>query len=453
MTDREVLSTPDSDTFSPVSAALEELPSSVARGGVYLLSAVLVAALVWGSLSLVGEYVASSATVFPASDLPIVQSTYGGLVVAQPVRDGAQVAQGDTLLRVRSEQLLIARRELVQRQQELVLAQQMAEHTSREVVPALARQIDSKQQRLSTLDSLREALHFKRTSVGAQIDLERESLTSRKQLADRRVGMNASLRKQGAASESQLMFLRQEALEVDSELARLGSRELSTSVAVNEELIRLELQIDTLREEIITLEQRQRELQQEAAAQISRAEILVQRASAMAVARGVSLAAERTGRDDLHIVTAPATGTLTDVNVTNPGQVIEAGAVLGKIVPSETELGVRLRVANRDVSRVAVGDRVRIKINAFPYTDFGVLEGRIVRLAPAPSSRRDNTAEVGSFVAEASLEQDYFVVDGARQRLLPGMVGVAEIRVGTRRLITRFFKPLEDLFEPETAQR
>lgn len=69
------------------------------------------------------------------------------------------------------------------------------------------------------------------------------------------------------------------------------------------------------------------------------------------------------------------------VGVTTLGEVVEAGAPLVTIVPDGNDLVIEALVLNRDAGFVHVGDRVVIKLEAFPFTRYGYLEGVVERIS------------------------------------------------------------------------
>jgi HlyD family secretion protein len=75
-----------------------------------------------------------------------------------------------------------------------------------------------------------------------------------------------------------------------------------------------------------------------------------------------------------HVVRAPATGVLVGFNGWRPGVQAVAGQPLGVISPSDA-LQVESFVSSRDIGQVAIGQTVRLQVDAFPYTQWGVLAG------------------------------------------------------------------------------
>jgi membrane fusion protein, multidrug efflux system len=89
-----------------------------------------------------------------------------------------------------------------------------------------------------------------------------------------------------------------------------------------------------------------------------------------------------------------------------PGDLVPQGQVVLIVGGDGAGLAVRASLADRDIARLTLGDRVEVQVDAWPGK---VVEGRISEIAGAASERS------GLFDVEAQL-------DGADQGLRPGMV-------------------------------
>jgi HlyD family secretion protein len=76
-------------------------------------------------------------------------------------------------------------------------------------------------------------------------------------------------------------------------------------------------------------------------------------------------------------IRAPSSGVVKDVATTNPGAVVAAGALLMNIVPKGEPLQAEVLLKNEDVGFVAVGQSVRLKVAAYQFQKYGLLEGKV----------------------------------------------------------------------------
>ncbi|MDO8545903.1 MAG: HlyD family type I secretion periplasmic adaptor subunit, partial [Nitrospirales bacterium] len=158
--------------------------------------------------------------------------------------------------------------------------------------------------------------------------------------------------------------------------------------------------------------------------------------------KGVSLfqelvkAGQRTG---LQTLAAPIDGVVQQLAVHTVGGVVTPAQQLLMVVPSEHQLEAEVMVENKDIGFVKEGQDVEMKIETFPFTRYGLIDGRIVNVSTDAVQ-----LEKGGLVypAKVSLARSVIQVDGKPVKLSPGMAVSAEIKTGTRRLIEFFLSPL-----------
>src|SRR5262249_18529737 len=114
---------------------------------------------------------------------------------------------------------------------------------------------------------------------------------------------------------------------------------------------------------------------------------------------------------------APIGGRLEEVEDLRSGAVIEAGARVAVIVPSGTLRAVAYYDPATAVGRVRPGQRGRLRMHAFPWTNYGVLPAVVDRVGSEP--RQDGIRVELLLRPEA----------GSRIPLQHGLPGVAEIEV------------------------
>ncbi len=162
---------------------------------------------------------------------------------------------------------------------------------------------------------------------------------------------------------------------------------------------------------------------------------------------------------------APIDGVVQQVAVTTIGQVVTTGQEVAVITPIAGPLQVEALVANLDIGFIKLGQDAVIKVDAFPFTRFGVLHGKVARIATeavdeqaAKRTLADATAasspnspgpslapgQTPSFVfpVTISIDTDTINVDGKPVALAPGMTVSAEIKTDQRRVIDYLFSPL-----------
>src|SRR5205085_12572932 len=88
-------------------------------------------------------------------------------------------------------------------------------------------------------------------------------------------------------------------------------------------------------------------------------------------------------------LTAPISGTLQQPAVTSIGQGVNTGQSLLVIVPDREPLEIEALVLNPDIGFNEPGQEAIIKIDSFPFTRYGVMQGKVLRVSRDAISDRD----------------------------------------------------------------
>jgi len=142
-------------------------------------------------------------------------------------------------------------------------------------------------------------------------------------------------------------------------------------------------------------------------------------------------------RENLMKLTAPVSGTVQNLAVHTLGGVVTTAQFLLEIVPEDT-LEVEASVDNKDVAFVEAGQEAVVKIEAFPYTRFGYLRGKVLSVANDAVESRTNGLQ---YVARVGLPTNQMVVGRKKLNLTPGMQVVAEVRTGRRTVAEYLLSP------------
>jgi len=159
-------------------------------------------------------------------------------------------------------------------------------------------------------------------------------------------------------------------------------------------------------------------------------------------ARAASLAQEvikaaRTER--IQRLIAPADGVVQQLAVHTVGGVVTPAQPLLVVVPADARLEGEVWVENKDIGFVQAGQEARVKVDSFPFTRYGTVDGAILTV-----SRDAVPLERGGLVyaARVSLGRVVVEADEGPLPLRPGMSVSVEIKTGQRRLIEFVLSPL-----------
>jgi hemolysin D len=138
-------------------------------------------------------------------------------------------------------------------------------------------------------------------------------------------------------------------------------------------------------------------------------------------------------------ITSPVTGTINEVLITTEGGVVTPAEKLISIVPKDSPLVVETKVLNKDIGFIEKDMPVTVKVNAFTYQRYGTLEGKVSQISK-DSIKDEQLGDI--YMVYISIENPTLKVENEIVPMSTGMTVLAEINVGTRRLIEFFIYPL-----------
>ena len=142
-----------------------------------------------------------------------------------------------------------------------------------------------------------------------------------------------------------------------------------------------------------------------------------------------------------YVIIAPTNGKISFLKQWNINQHINLAEKFVTIVPKgESQIVGRMNILQNGFGKVRDGQMVNIKLNGYPYMEFGILRGRINYISSIPDEKTGYMAEV---IFENGLVSSY----QKKLPLIQQMDGTAEIITKDKRLITRFIDPIIALFD------
>lgn len=143
------------------------------------------------------------------------------------------------------------------------------------------------------------------------------------------------------------------------------------------------------------------------------------------------------------ILKTPVEGSVTFTNYWSVNQFISNGNIVFTIVPHDNQNIIgKAKLPVMGVGKIQIGHKVNIKLDNFPYMEFGILEGTVSNISMVPVVTED-----GSYYAAEILLNNKLITNYKKQ--LPfnqEMQGIAEIITKDRRLIERLVEPLVSIF-------
>jgi hemolysin D len=181
----------------------------------------------------------------------------------------------------------------------------------------------------------------------------------------------------------------------------------------------------------------------------------LRKAEAQANEQGQDLlkAQDKANQTDLR---APADGVVEQLAAHTPGGVVTPAETLMIVVPDNQPLTIEARLSDRDVGFVHAGQPVKVKVETFNFTRYGLIDGLVTDVSrdvvdsgerqagdtPAPPGGSPPRPSEPTYIARIALSRSSMMIDGRSEPLAPGMAITAEIKTGERSIISYLLSPL-----------
>lgn len=443
---------------SPVSDTLQELPSHVARGLLYLVLLFLSIALVWASTNTIDVITSARAIMIPEGKEKLIHPSMPGVLHAIYVREGESVKKGQELIELEAEDVSKSLADLRAAETDLSLARKELYDTIPQKISIIDNNTANEREKFAFKQDIYNILLAKVQEKTARTELDMKNALSALALVIKEKEVNERLGKLGLVAEIKVFEVQRTHEEAEFRIENV--RSLLRDARKERELLERDFAVSRKQYEMLLrdlAEQRQR-LQREAEERYTVVALRHKQAEELAhlnlrgvsrdvveqAARGEGKATNRT------VIRAPDDGIITQLAARNPGEAVSRGQTLMMLIPSDATLLAELTVLNKDMGTLRPGQPVKLKFDAFSYAEYGAITGSIVRIAP--DAQVDSTGNA-SYRVLTALQQTYFRVKDTKVLLLPGMTASAEIVTDQKTILELLFKPLAEFAKTKEAEK
>lgn len=292
--------------------------------------------------------------------------------------------------------------------------------TSQEYLDQLNEELATNQERLERLESLADEGAVSKEYV---FQAEQEIQAIEQKITQTKL--------QEVTSVSETLF------EADQSLRDLESRlteNQGTLVTRNKEVEQLEAQLNQKIAEANTTQiQAQQKIEQ------LELEIAQTKAKIADTKKQITTAEARLKNYDLKV---PVDGVILSLNLDNPGEVVDAGKTVAEIAPDGVPLVLSTVVPDQEAGTIETGMSVHVKLDAYPYQDYGTIPGEVTSISKDTKSDE----KVGLVrIVKVKLERDYVTDDDQKIKLKAGQTASAEIVIRRRRIIEVLLDPIRQI--------
>jgi HlyD family type I secretion membrane fusion protein len=129
------------------------------------------------------------------------------------------------------------------------------------------------------------------------------------------------------------------------------------------------------------------------------------------------------------VIRAPESGIILQLNLRNSGQVVQPAEAIAQIAPGDTPLVIKARVPTQEIAKIARGQKSQMRVSAYPYPDYGILNGKVSAIAPDVTTANSGSAGSAAAYYEVTIqpEKTYLTKQEQKYPLQPGMELTADI--------------------------
>ncbi len=349
--------------------------------------------VVWASVFEIDEVAVGQGKVTPSSKGQMVQSLEGGILLELMVHEG-DIVEANQIIATLDPVLARSTVEEAEARIKALTATsaRLIAETTGETTVAFPADLNERPELIKRERSLfltrRGSLTEK--TVGLQKQLV---------LAERELTITEPLQKSGAASEVEILRLRQKVLELSSKIDQFRT---DYTVAAKEELSKVMTELEPLRK---TWDGRVDKL-------------------------------KRT------TLTAPMRGVVKDITTSTIGGVVPAGGVMMEILPLEDRLLIEANLSPRDIAFIRPGQEAIVKLTAYDPAIYGTLTAELERVSPDTIEDKVHRGQFAYRIYVRTKNAYLETKDGKRHPIIPGMIATTEIRTGHKTVMDYLVKPL-----------
>jgi hemolysin D len=433
--------------FAPGLLAIQESPPSrMPRAVMYTIATLLSLMLIWAAIGHLDIVASAEGKLIPKSYLKLVQPADAGIVKEILVHEGERVAAGQVLLRLDAQDAQadasrigtdLALRSLQLRRVDAELNGHLLRRGPNDP-PDMFRQVEAQyrdrhQAYLDSLGQVEEQLRKSQRDYEAGVAVLNK-LQQTNPILKAQSDAYSGLGGEGYVPKVTVSDKQRAYIENQQDLIAQQSTVEGLSAAVREADQQVRQAHSRYRSDLenerVEADGEYQKLQQDSIKQAHRTELLE--------------------------LKAPQAGIVKDLATHTVGTVVATGTVLLSIVPEQEPLVAEILIRNDDVGFVHPQQRVKIKLAAYPFQKYGLLDGQILQVSPdaadanAPNSQGNRQGDTGAstesvtgFKALVDLDHQNLSSAGESLNLVAGMQVIAEIREGRRTVLQYLLSPLQ----------
>jgi membrane fusion protein, adhesin transport system len=370
----------------------------------WVSAAILLVFFVWAAFSEIEQVTRAPGQVIASSRSQVIQSYDGGVLNEMLVKEGDLVAKGQPLARMdrtKAETLFLESRA------KLAALSAATSRLQAEIFGGDIKFTDA----VASYPQFRQNQTLLLSKRRAAFREEIESLQQMQALARRELAMTEPLLSRGDVSMVDVLKLQRQVADLQAQITNRSNKYLQDTQA----------EFAKVSEDLAGAEQ-----------------LLAQR------------------KDVLNNVeiNAPVNGVVKNVRITTLGGVIKPGEEIMQIVPLEDKLVIEAKVKPADIAFLKPGLTANVKIDAYDYTIYGSLNGKLTYISADTLTEDLKQGEQAYYRVQVETQTRKFSAHAAENlEIQPGMTATVEIKTGSNTVLRYLLKPVIKTMNESLGER
>ncbi len=375
-----------------------------ARWTLWLSLLVVILVIAWASVARIDQVTRAQGQVIASARTQEVQTPEGGRITQLYVKEGQHVQRGELLAVLEKERASAAVGDSASKiaALQITLARLQAEMTGQ------ALQFDASLHTYRDFIDNQTALYKRRRQA---IEMDISTLQQMRQLAQEELTMNQPLLAKGDVSRADMIRLQRQVADLDAQIVNRQNRYWQeTQTQMTEAQEKLSSEQEQFRDRSQTLK-----------------------------------------NTDL---TSPVNGIVKNIRMNTIGGVIKSGETLIEILPTDTEQVTEVKISPTDIAFVQVGQAANIKLDAYDYTIFGHLQGKVSYISPDTLIEESRNGPMPFYRVQLKVDTTQPRLGRSREiQIVAGMTAMVEIKAKNRTVLSYLTKPITKVLAESMGER
>lgn len=363
----------------------------------------IIVLVIWAYFAQIDQVTRATATVIASARTQDIQAVEGGVLTEILVREGDEVFKGQLIATLEEERAQAA---VSNSSSKIAALQAKLSRLEAEIFEKPLRFPEDINNYTEYVENQTQLYNRRRQAI----DQDVSSLQKMLVLAQQELSMNEPLLAHGDVSQADVIKLRRQVAEIQAQITNKRNKYFEEA----------QLEMTKAQEELdIELEQ----------------------------LRDHSQVLEETN------LFAPTDGKVNNILITTIGGVVTPGQVIMEILPTSSDLIVEAKLSPVDIAYVKEGQVATVKLDAYDYSIFGAMTGKVTYISPDTLMEQTQKGEEPYYRVQIKITGAEFSARSDEIVIRPGMTASVDIKAQQRSVLSYLTKPLTKTFSEGLGER